>query len=34
MIAEAGATGFPSRDIVRRPATQRAVVIWRQSGRP
>jgi MerR family transcriptional regulator/heat shock protein HspR len=43
VIAEAGAAAsfpsrsappFPSREVVRRTTTQRAVVIWRQTGHP
>jgi MerR family transcriptional regulator, heat shock protein HspR len=31
MLAEAGSAGFPSRDLVRRNAAQRSVVIWRST---
>lgn len=31
LLAEAGSAGFPSRDLVRRNAAQRSVVIWRST---
>jgi MerR family transcriptional regulator/heat shock protein HspR len=31
LLAETGSAGFPSRDLVRRNAAQRSVVIWRST---